>query len=207
VKNLWGAIICLLLGLTPVAFGQTESASKTSTWSASGGASVLHVFGNRNFDGKGTATIPGWRGTASEYPFPTCPWVGGTVQVSGYYYGASENASNGPISASATTRSETYTLLMGPSIALGKKGPLQPFANALIGVLHGSGKATVVFSGVVSGASAGSGTNLATSAGGGFDFPLSSRWKVRTEVNWLRAFASGNSVDFLEASAGLAFKF
>jgi opacity protein-like surface antigen len=166
----------------------------------------LHIFGGQDFDAKGTATIPGWRGKASEYPFLSCPWIGGTVEVSGYYVASSASVSNSLVSASSTTNTQVYTFLIGPSVSV-RRGRIQPFADALIGVVHGRAKVLVSGfpTGTISGSS--SASNLGTAPGAGVDFPLSSRWRVRTEANWLREFASGISVDYLEASAGLSFRF
>ena len=195
----WGAFFVLAVVLHQVALGQTESASQKS-WNVSAGASFLHVFG-LNFDQKGTTTIPGWRATASEYPFAGYQWIGGMVQVSGYYDGTVESLQ----STNVTANSHQYTFLMGPSVAV-RKGRVRPFSDALIGAMNSGTSFGLTQLGSSSNSSV-SHTHLATAAGGGVDFAFSSAWSLRAQANWLRVFYSGNSTDLMEASSGLVFRF
>lgn len=208
MKRFWGGVACLLVVLTQVAIGQPDSTAKQSNWSASVGASFLHVFSGKEFDIKATTTIPGWNAKFSEYPFRSHPWIGGTAELSGYYVDASHNVSNSTENVSEFMDSQVYTFLAGPSVAL-TRGRVEPFANVLVGLVHTGGGAEVIDSGAVLTISTGytSVSALGVSAGGGVDLPLYSRWKIHTQANWLRDFSSGTSADFIQGSAGITFRF
>jgi hypothetical protein len=200
VSRVWFAFFVFVVVLQQVALGQTESASR-SHWNASASASFLHVFGS-DFDGKGTATIPGWRATVSEYPYAGCPWAGGMAQVSEYFIGTLESLQ----SVNITSNSHQFTFMMGPSVAM-QKGRIRPFADVLIGVVQSSSSFGPTLKQAGSNTSSGSRSHLGTAAGSGVDFVLSSGWSLRANANWLRAFYSGNSTDFMEASAGVVFRY
>ena len=182
-------------------------ASPLPTWNVSAGVSTLHVF-NSQFDSHGTSTIYGWRGTASEYPYAAHLWIGGAAQVSGYYDTVAATGTPSLGSSTASGSVHLYTFLLGPSVRLPSRR-IQLFANALAGVVaeSSSSLSTTVGTIPVTGAGSSSASHFGTGIEGGVDLPVSSRWAVRAHSDWLRVYPSGNSIDFLESSGGLAYRF
>jgi opacity protein-like surface antigen len=164
----------------------------------------------RAFSGSRTGNVAGWDATLSNFPYESHPWIGGTIDVGGYYANQSG------------TSIQYYSFMGGPVVAV-RSSRLQPFARVMLGAVAESapGSSTpppsglphrVGASGDVSpAASSSTSSDTATSfgfdAGGGIDYPITSRIAARIQADWTPYWVNSQRQDNVRASVGLDFRF
>jgi hypothetical protein len=183
-------ILCALLGVFSLVFSQTTLAQvqpatgewrilQPTTWAVFGGGS----YARNSATG---ASAAGWSAGVSENPYPSRPWVGGTIEASGHYD-----------TPAAGDKEQVHTVMGGPNFTL-TRSRVQPFARVLFGA-------------VLTKETAGSLTVLShyfgTAAGGGADLPISERCAIRGQADWVSFLKPTGRINLLRASGGLVFRF
>ena len=157
-----------------------QEPSSSDAWVVFGGFSYSYAAQGVNY--------PGWDASVSEYPFPSHPWIGGTIETSGGYQKQGA-ASTG-----------VYTVMGGPSIAP-SSGGVRPFARAMVG--------GVMDRTTVPGSSSGSATvsNFGVDFGGGVDVYLWEHWGLREQGDWISYEKSGSRANMVMGVIGVVFRF
>ena len=107
------------LAATPAAFSQAVAAAYPNTVDIFGGGSYNEAFSPSSHE-------YGWDASITERPYPSHPWVGGTIEGSGAY---SSTAAHGAIPAISN---QFLTAMGGPAFVL-NVNRIQPFARVLVG--------------------------------------------------------------------------
>ena len=188
------AFVVILLSLSSLSSAQMIGEQQApTTWDLFGGVSWMRSTSNPD-----PTNGYGWHTSVSERPYVSLPWVGGTIEASGAYFNRSlmVNQTNVTMSEAA------YSFMAGPLVSLPYRR-VQPFAHVLLGALVDK---TAV--GIGGASTSSSTTDFAYALGGGVDVPLSYRWSIRTQADWMRFHASDvNSTDAVRVSAGAVVKF
>lgn len=159
----------------------SPAAKRSDTWILFGGYSYAYAGQNKNY--------PGWNASVTEYPYPSHPWIGGTIEASGGYR-----------SQSGTTYG-SYTVMGGPAFNP-CSGYLRPFARVLLG-------------GVINTTSAAPGSSAAPApvksfgvdVGGGVDFYLTDHWGFREQGDWISSSRNGSRANMGKGAIGVVFLF
>jgi hypothetical protein len=193
--------------LSAFCFGQAadQSASGT-TWDLFGGASFIHPT-----DANSQGDLYGWDTSLTERPYSAYPWVGGTIRLNGAYRQSSSPIPNGvayvrtstPVyEGTVKTGSSMYTAMAGPSVQF-RLRTLEPFAHALFGAVIEKVSIAAVGNPVAS-----SSSHFGYSLGGGFDLPLSARWAVRAQADWINTSESATQhTSKVSVSSGVVLRF
>lgn len=109
-------------------------------------------------------------------------WLGIAADVGGYHASPFNNSLN------------TVTYLFGPRFSYRRSSRITPFAQVLVGGAHLSG--------------AGNSTNsFAVGAGGGFDFGVSQRLALRTQVDYIGIRPNDHVLNSVRGSFGIVYRF
>jgi hypothetical protein len=168
--------------------------SSPPTWDLFAGGTLQRGVGSTS-----TPNYYGWDTSVTERPYQSHPWIGGTVEASGSY----RNSASTVLGASVKTDDGAYTVMGGPSVTF-KLHRVQPFARVLLGGLFNRTSISVSSqnaSTVVS-------KYFGTAFGGGVDFPVTQKFAIRGQADWLRDWTSNlEASNSIRASAGVVFRF
>jgi hypothetical protein len=140
----------------------------------------------------------GWDASVTERPYSSYPWVGGTIRVNGAYLQTSTSVS----AVTLKTSNSMYTMMGGPSVHF-RLRPVEPFAHALFGAVIEKVNTAGIGEPLAS-----SSTHFGYSLGGGLDVPLSTRWAIRGQVDWINTRESATqNTGKLGVSTGVVLRF
>ncbi len=175
---------------------QAAMGGKTShnfdVWSIYGGASVAANPSGHNL---------GWDASVTENPYKSLPWLGGTLDASGYYNHSSVTSGG----TTVNTQSNTYLIMGGPAVIF-KIAGLQPFVHVLLGGALASGSQSGFAGPFAKAFTGGSTGTFSLALGAGVDVPVSARLGIRTQWDWLRV-GTATTTNLIRGSAGLYYTF
>src|SRR5579864_5728055 len=176
-------VVCAVLALSLVAFGQEGEAPKAEIF---GGYQYFHA--NSGVSGLSGFNLNGWNASASGFFSRN---VGVTADFSGSY--------GTPSVLGVGVKTNFYTFLFGPTVRVPNSSRLTPFAH----VLFGGGR----ISGSAFGVSVSS-TDFTWAAGGGVDVNLSRNFAIRLgQADFLQTRVAGSSQNNFRYSTGIVLKF
>jgi hypothetical protein len=177
--------------------GTTAVAQQSQSAQIFAGYSLAHIapcgtgggscaFEGTSFQGSvspTSGTFNGWNGAASAFFTKS---IGITADFAGYY-------GNLHYTNQSTATASTYTMLFGPTWA-GKLGSISPFAHVLLGAEVFHFQSTTA-------------SGIAWAAGGGVDYILGKRMKVRLAQLDYIGFHQGSVTSGFRYSGGVVFIF
>lgn len=178
-----------LLLFAQVVFAQTTaSPSDDNQGSSSSDAWVLFGGYSYSYAGEGK-NYPGWNASVSEYPYPSHPCIGGTIEASGGYQ-SQKGVTYG-----------SYTVMGGPSFTP-STGDLRPFARVMLGGVIDTTSTT-------SGSAAASTPqkSFGVDIGGGADFYLWDHWGFREQGDWIISSRNGSHANMGKGVIGVVYRF
>jgi hypothetical protein len=214
------AILCLLFIVGSLLSGQTSFGQvqpSVKGLKATGERQTWDIFMGGSWESSASQNTYGWDGSVSEYPYRSHPWIGGTVDTSGYYYNKQAPGS------------QLFPIMGGPSVvANGRR--IRLFARCMAGAVLDRVSATrinLLSKGNESEISMGGAArlpsaptvagpasttdNLAVSGGGGVDIPAGSRFAIRGQADWITYWAKSQGQfqlqDVIRASGGIVLRF
>jgi len=214
------AVVCLSLVAFSLLSGQRASGQVQSPLAGRATTetpATWNVFVGGSGESSASQNSYGWNGSVSEYPYKSHPWIGGTVDVSGYYYDKQG------------VGTQLFPIMGGPSIAA-NGWRMQPFVRVMFGgivdrtststvsLLTGPNQANLSIGEAnklrppptVTGP-ASTNYHLGFSAGGGIDIPAGSRLAIRGQADWIEYWVSSQGQpqpqEVIRASAGVVFRF
>jgi hypothetical protein len=161
-------LILLALGLVVFAIP-----SRAQSADASVGYSYLRLGGSNGIN---------QNGISGSLAYNPNRWLGLVGDFGGYH------------ASPAGVSLNTYSFLFGPRVTLRNPTKINPFAQVLVGGVHGT------FAGV-------SGTDLAYSVGGGVDIGLLPHLALRPQVDYVGIRDSGTTVNCTRLSVGFVVHF
>lgn len=182
------------MSLSVFSFGQaTGQLPGETTWDLFGGASFIHPT-----DANSSGNLYGWDASITQRPYSSYPWIGGTIRVNGGYLQTSTSISTATLRSSYSM----YTAMGGPSVHF-RLRPVEPFAHALVGAVIEKVNTTGIGEPFAS-----SSTHFGYSLGGGLDVPLSTRWAIRGQADWMNTRESATqNTNRLGVSTGVVLRF
>lgn len=136
-------------------------------------------------------------------------WFGGVADVSGSYktnyidLGAISN-----VKGTVRTRIRLYTMMAGPQFTLRTSSTVQPFARVLLGGAFPSASVNGLANNVpLFPEQSTTDSGFAVAGGGGTDFFFSNHVGLRVSVDYIRAYAFGQSLNNFRGNAGVVFRF
>jgi len=167
------AFIALLVAVSPFA----ARAQETPSTEVSVGYSYLRIGGSGGTN---------QNGASASVAFNLNNWVGAVGDFGGYHSSPSGIDFN------------NYTFLFGPRFSYRSSERAVPFAQVLLGGIHGTAGAFGFSS---------SGNAFAYSFGGGVDFRLSPRLAFRPQADYVGMHSNGSTTNCARISAALVFRF
>jgi hypothetical protein len=172
---------------------------------------TIEVFGGGSYvrtDNSPNVNAYGWEASATEYPYESYRWIGGTVEANGVY--ASPDVKLGNQTLGGLLNANIYTYMAGPSVVLHTRRAMEPFAHVLLGAVirnvNTTGKGEAILGTSVSQ----SDTVFGYALGGGLDVPITARVATRGQADWLRSSfkdSAADRQDNLRVSVGIVLKF
>ena len=150
----------------------------------------------------------GWNAAITENRYASAPWLGGTIDASGFYQSGTLSRPAGEDTVTSSYNSAVYLIMAGPAATV-RTGKARPFAHALVGGAFGtfnySGLVTpppgdFIISGTVLG------NTLSVAAGGGVDLPLSPKFAIHTQADWVR-IGEGTALNLFRGTGGIVITF
>ncbi len=163
----------------------------------------------------------GWDGSLSEYPYRSHPWIGGTIDASGYYY------------SKLGVGNQLFPIMGGPSVVTAR-WRIRPFARCMAGAVLNRVSATTINlltaprrgdESIVGNSRfpsspptipgpASISEHIGVSAGGGVDMPVGSRLAIRGQADWIEYWVKSQgqaqqsqSQDVIRASGGIVLRY
>jgi opacity protein-like surface antigen len=199
-------LMVLLFGtMAVVGIPSSAQAQSTPKFEVSGGYQLLHLGGDAS------ETLPtGWRADVAASVGPVFSAV---FEVGGNYKTIEETETIAGVTATATADLRVHEFMGGGRFSARSRN-VTPFAQVLVGGVHGSAK----FTGTVTGngetffstSGSDSSTDLGVAIGGGATFNFTEYFGFRAAIDYLRVFPGEQGVSDLNTyrfSAGVVFPF
>ncbi|SEG63135.1 hypothetical protein SAMN05421819_3948 [Bryocella elongata] len=179
----------------------------STNWDFSLGGSYARVL-----SGTSTGNVGGWNATLANFPYDSHPWIGAMVDLGGYYV------------SQPGKDSQYYSVMGGPAVTL-RVTRIQPYARVMLGRVlksasnsttastNGQGMPRVLGSGSEPAADASTTAStgwqgyFGLDAGGGLDYPITSRCAVRLEADWTPFWVNSQRQNNVRAAVGLDWRF